>query len=117
MEISKDNIIFTVIDKQSTLIENNQWLITVYDENSLWTELEFNNFIAVMRSLKYTEKIEKECLEVSTNDEDVLIITGLPNIIKYCSSDNHKILQHQWIKKKEIISDTINNLFDFDICT
>ena len=115
MEISKDNIIFTVIDKQSTLIENNQWIITVYDEKSLWTELEFNNFIAVMRSLKYTEKIEKECLEVSTNEEDVLIITGLPHIIKYCSSDNHKILQHQWIKKKEIISDTINTLFDFDI--
>lgn len=115
MEISKDDIIFTVIEKQSVLYENNEWVITIYDENSLWTELEFNNFIGVMRSLKYTEKIEKECLEVSTNDEDILKIIGLPHIIKYCVSDNHKILQHQWIKKKEIISDTIPNLFDFDI--
>jgi hypothetical protein len=115
MEISKDDIIFTVIEKQAVLYENNEWIINIYDDNSLWTELEFNNFVSVMRSLKYTEKIEKEYLEVSTNNEEILKIIGLPHIIKYCMSDNHKILHHEWIRKKEIVSDTVPNLFDFDI--
>ena len=115
MEISKEDIIFTVIEKQAVLYENNEWIINIYDDNSLWTELEFNNFVGVMRSLKYTEKIEKEYLEVSTNNEEILKIIGLPHIIKYCMSDNHRILHHEWIKKKEIVSDTIPNLFDFDI--
>jgi hypothetical protein len=115
MEISKEDIIFTVIERQAVLYENNEWIIDIYDDNSLWTELEFNNFVSVMRSLKYTEKIEKEYLEVSTNNEEILKIIGLPHIIKYCMSDNHKILNHQWIRKKEIVSDTVPNLFDFDI--
>lgn len=115
MEISKEDIIFTILEKHNDLIEDNEWVITIYDDNSLWTELEFNNFISVMRSLNYEEIIEKECLEVSSSNEDILKIFGLPNIIKYCISDNHKPLQHQWIKKKEIISDNISNLFDYDI--
>lgn len=117
MELSKDNAIFTVIEKQSSLIEEKdcEWIISIYDDNALWTELEFNNFIGVMRSLKFEEKIEKECLEVSINNENILKITGLPNIIKYCMSDNYKPLQHEWIIKKTIVSDDIHNLFDYDL--
>ena len=114
MEISKDEIIFNVIEKQANLLDDNEWIIDIYNKDTIWTELEFNNFTSVMRSLKFKEDIGKQYLEVLSG-EDMLRIMNTLNITKYCITDNYKNLPHSWLKKKEIVFDTIENLFDIDI--
>lgn len=120
MEISKDNNIFSIIQNQSDILdETTEWIVdinNVDDEGNIiiWTELEFNNFTSVMKSLKYEEEIGKQYLLVKSG-EDILKITNTPNITKYCVYDNHKIVPHEWIKEKEVLSEDINNLFDTGI--
>lgn len=116
MEISKDDNIFTIIEKQNDLIEENtEWIIDIYNqENTVWTEMEFNNFISVMRTNEYEEDIGKQYLEVSSG-EDILKIYNTLNITKYCMTDTCNKLLHEWIKRKEIVSETVENLFNANI--
>jgi hypothetical protein len=116
MEISRDSVIFSIIEKQGDLIKenDNNWVIDIYNEDTIWTELEFKNFTSVMRSLNFEEDISKQYLEVSVG-ENILKINNTPNITKYCLTDTHKNLQHEWLRKKEYTSDIIQNLFDATI--
>lgn len=111
MELSKNNIIFNIIDKQSNMVTDNEWCINFKNNNSIWTEAEYNNFINVMRSSGYTEEIEKEYLEVSSDDKS-MHIKGYNNIIKYCVSNNLKQKGIIWNNKKYIANDVINDLFN-----
>ena len=43
------------------MIEDNKWCINFKNNNSIWTEAEYNNFINVMRSSGFSEEIEKNC--------------------------------------------------------
>ena len=115
MELSKEEAIFSIINKHSELLEeDNECITNILNGNLTWTENEFNNFNNVMTSLKYQIAIEEEFLEVVC-DEDVLIIKNISNIIKYCSNNDHNLIPHSWIKKKTIASDLIKDLFDVDI--
>ena len=111
MELSKSNIIFNIIDKQSNMIEDNKWCINFKNNNSIWTEAEYNNFINVMRSSGFSEEIEKEYLEVSSDDKS-MCINGYNNIIKYCISNNLKQSNIIWNNKKNITNDIVDNLFN-----
>jgi len=111
MELSKSNMIFNIIDKQFSMVADNKWYIDFKNDNSIWTEAEYNNFINVMRSSGYAEEVEKEYLEVSTDDKS-LHITGYNNIIKYCISNNLKQTNMIWNDKKFITNDTVDNLFN-----
>lgn len=117
MEISKDENIFAILEKQVDLIkeDNTEWIIDIYNqEDNVWTEMEFNNFTSVMRTLGFEEIIGKQYLEVS-NGEDILKILNTPNITKYCVSDTHERLLHEWVKKKEITSEIVDNLFNANV--
>jgi len=115
MELSKEEAIFSIINKHSELlVEDNECIINILNGNLSWTENEFNNFNNVMTSLKYDIAIDEEFLEVAC-DEDVLIIRNITNIIKYCSNNDHNLIPHSWIKKKIVVSDLIKDLFDADI--
>lgn len=112
MEISKDHAIFSILDKQSSLTENSAWIIEfLNDNNSLWTENEYANFVNVMVAAGYNEEIQEEVLEVSA-DENVLQINGISNISKYCISDNYKNTKASWYKEKMLATDIIDDLFD-----
>jgi len=112
MELSKSNVIFNIIDKHTELINlDNKCYIYFKNDNTIWTEAEYNNFINVMRSSGYKEEIEKEYLEESTDDRS-MIIHGYNNIIKYCISNNIKQSSTIWNNKKTIVNDTVDNLFN-----
>lgn len=112
MEIAKDSAIFSIIERQSSMKENNQWMIEFHSENNtLWTETEYMNFVNVMSACGYVEEVESECLEVSM-DDSCLCITGISNIMKYCLSDNYKKLGAKWMKHKYIADDVIDDVFD-----
>lgn len=115
MELSKDELIFPIIDKQYDLLDDtSEWIISILNGQLSWSENEFNNFINVMTSLKFEQKIQEEYLEIAY-DEDILVIKNITNIIKYCSNNNHNLILHEWIKRKIITSETIKDLFDADV--
>jgi len=115
MELSKDEKIFQIIDKQFDLLETtNEWMINILNGNTTWTENEFNNFISVMKSIGYKEIIEDDYLEISSND-DILKINKLSNIIKYCYNENYKELSYEWLKTNIVNIEKINDLFDANI--
>lgn len=115
MEIPKDAIIFSLIEKYLAIKDdNNEFIITFNNKNATWTENEFNNFTKVMRSFNFKEIIDNEFLTIN-NFDNTVIIKGLQNIIKYCSSNNHKSLDHEWIHDNIIIYDIIDDLFDIDL--
>lgn len=112
MEILKTDAIFSIIDRQYTLKEkNHSWKIDFLNNNSLWTENEYENFNNVMSSSGFEEEIEKECLEISY-DNILYNIKGVSNILKICMTDNFKNINSECFKIRNIASDTINDLFD-----
>ena len=85
MEISKDHSIFSIIDKHYSLIEEDCESYIKFANSISWNDSEYENFINVMKSQKYKEDIEKQTLEIYS-DETLLKITGSTNIIKYCQN-------------------------------
>lgn len=111
MEISKDNSIFSIIDRHFSLKgENSEWLIQLSGDTS-WSESEYNNFINVMSSFGYVENIEEEYLD-AINDDVVLKIKKNANILKYCLSDIYNKNNSEWHKEKYLARDEIFDLFD-----
>lgn len=115
MELSKDEVIFQLIDKFFNIKdENNIFTINLKNGNSTWTENEFNNFTNSMNNSDFIQEIEDEFLEINYND-DILKINGLSDIIKFYSNENYLSLKHDIYTKKNILNDTILNLFDADV--
>lgn len=114
MELSKELPIFEVIEKYKEQINENHILeITLNSNGGKYTEAEFINFTNTFNSLKYKEKIEKECLCVSTENIE-LFISGMQHIIKYCHSDSHNT-DAVCNRKSIVLSDKISDLFDDSI--
>jgi hypothetical protein len=44
-----------------------------------------------------------------------MVITGMPNIVKFCVSDSYNTSRTSWNKSKTIVTDTIDDLFDLNI--
>ena len=115
MEISKDEIIFQVIEKHfNSKNENNTFVINFKNGNTNWTENEFNNFTNFMNNSDFIQEIENDYLEINYND-DILKINGISDIVKFYSSENYLSLNHEMYSKKTLLNDNIKNLFDADI--
>jgi len=79
-----------------------------------FTEAEFNNFINTFRNLKYKETIEKEKVKSYTLNE-MVIVNGLSNIVKYCSSsDSFDDKYCKFYKYSSLDFDGICDIFDVD---
>ena len=115
MELSKELPIFNIIDKHLDLINNDTMVLEINftKDKGTFTEMDFNNFTNVLRSLGFEEKIHNECLEV-ISDQDMMIINGMPKILAHCMSNSFDD-KTIWKKKKLTSSDNINDLFDLDI--
>ena len=89
MEILKDDEIFSIIDTHYSLIqENNSECLIKLSNSGEWGENEFANFINVMKTEKYEENIEKQTLQVITEDV-ILEISDSSNILKYSHNPNY----------------------------
>lgn len=112
MEISLNEPIFDIIKNISG--ENNEFIININNDNGVWYENEFTNFINSFRS-NYDEIEKEEYLEVIDNNI-ILEINKLKNIYLYCNSNNYKTNNdyrlYKLIKKRE---ETVKDLFDINI--
>ena len=115
MELEQDLPIFDIINKYLGIEDDSKELvISFHNTGGQFTELEFNNFTNTFRSLGYDQVIEKECLE-ATNGNDIMMVEGLPHIIKYCVTNATDSNKTKWFKTKEIMNENVNDLFDIDI--
>jgi hypothetical protein len=118
MELSKDLPIFSIIKNHIELLKNNDTYeleIAFIKKDGHFVESDFNNFTNVFRSLvDMTEKIESETLE-ATYDSDVMLLSGMPNVLQYCKSDSFDRNNTTWIKSKVIQSDDITDTFDYNL--
>lgn len=115
MELDKELPILNVI---RTYLETNekQYLEIKFDnEDGDHTEFEFNNFTNVFRSLKYKESIGTECVKVFV-ENDVMEITGMPQIVQYCASDDSFDKEKTpFYKKVSIMNDDASGVFDLNV--
>jgi len=112
MELSQDELIFKLIDELKKITPE-QEVIIKFNNNTDWTESEFNNFISMMRN-NYNETIEDECLEIS-NDNNYLIINKIGSIINYCNTNSNNPSNSYWESRIINKTDNINDLFDINL--
>ena len=112
MEISKDHSIFTIIDKHSSLIEEDCECLIKFTNSLNWNEKEYENFINVMKSEKYDQYIDKQILEIYSNDF-LLHIVGNSNIIRYCKYNKTK--DTKLFKNKIISKDIVEDILDSNL--
>jgi len=112
MELSKEELIFKVIEELKKNVIQNEVSLTFHN-NTDWTESEFNNCISILRN-NYPETIEDEYLEVNYNDT-YLKIFKIANILSYCNTNNYTNLNHKWESKTNMKNVNINDLFDVNL--
>ena len=113
MELSKEEPIFKVIEELKKNVVQNEVSVTFHNNNTDWTESEFNNCISILRN-NYKETIDDEYLEVTFN-ETSLQIFKIGNILSYCNTNNYTTLNHKWVSKTNIKNENIKNLFDVNL--
>ena len=117
MEFSKDSEIISILNSSLTLLNNNEFIITINNSsNDLnWSEFEFNNFTSYI-SNEFTETIEDEILEIIDDNDNGVMIYNMSNIIKYCNNESLKdINNYKIFNKKNILTNKLDNLFDYNI--
>ena len=117
MEFSKDSEIISILNSSLTLLNNNEFIITINNSsNDLnWSEFEFNNFTSYI-SNEFTETIEDEILEIIDDNDNGILIYNMSNIIKYCNNESLKdINNYKIFNKKNILTNKLDNLFDYNI--
>lgn len=116
MEFSKDSEIITSLDNSLKLLNDNINYINIeFNNNQNWTENDFNNFTISLTNLDFEEVIDNEKLEVSNDNDNILIIKSMNNIIKFCNYETITNIDTKWINRKNLYSNNINNLFDYNI--
>ena len=105
MELSSTDPIFKIIDGLKSYINDNMVSIKFHNYTD-WTESEFENFVNVLRN-NYKEVIDDEVLEV-VNDDKILKIFKIGNILKYCNTNDHSILNHKWMSSIEVNNEIVN---------
>jgi len=111
MEISKDHSIFSIIEKHYSLIEEDCETYIKFTNALNWSDIVYDNFINVMKSLNYGEEIDKQKLEIYC-DETLLKVSGNTNIIKYCHNSKYNSKNFEWYKNKVISKDIVDDLLD-----
>ena len=118
MEISKDDEIFSIIDTHTSLNQENSCECLIKLTNSgEWTEKEFANFINVMKTEEYDENIDRQTLEVITEDI-ILEIRENSNISKYLRNPtyiNYKDTNISFYKYKILLKNNYDNLFNSNL--
>ena len=115
MEISKDEVIFTSIQKmESLLTDKNDYMIKIINDNGGWSEVEFNNFIHSLH-FNYTELFNEEYLKIQNDDGLILTINKMKNILLYSNSNNYKLTEYSWNKILSSDTEKINDLFDVNL--
>ena len=117
MEISFKEPIFSSIENMMKYMKddgNNEFTVNIINDNGLWSETEFNNFINTFRS-NYKEIEEEEYLDIINDNNIKLTINKIRNILLYCNNNNYKITEHKWNKYIKQNEETINDLFDVNI--
>ena len=115
MEISQDEQIFTSIKTiEQSLKGDNIFIIKLINDNGLWSETEFNNYISSFRS-NYAEIDKEQYLEIVGTNNITLEITSLKNILNYCNTNNYKSGNYKWYKSTQIAEETVNDLLDVNI--
>jgi len=111
MEIFKEDKIFLLIDKHFELIKENTESIIKLVGIGEWTENEYTNFINVMKSENYNEKIEKHVLQIYSEDY-LLELDGDTNIIKYSYNPEYFNSRTNIYKYKILAKDEYDELFN-----
>ncbi len=115
MEISQDEQIFTAIKTMNKLITpDNVFVIKLINDNGLWSETEFNNFISSFRS-NYSEIDREQYLQIIGSDNLILEINKLKNILNYCNTNNYKSGEYRWYKSTLVNEEIITDLLDVNI--
>ena len=119
MEFSKDSDIINILNSSLTLLNNNnEFVISITNFNNLnWSELEFNNFTSsISNNDEIEEIIEDDILEITDDNDNGVLIYNMNNIIKYCNNDSLKDINNfKYINNKKVLSNKIDNLFDYSI--
>lgn len=116
MEIKKDSELIRIIDSILEFKDDN-FKIIINNNNGLnWTEYEFNNFINSISNTNYKETINDEILEVEDEIGNILHISNLSNILKYCNSNVYtNVSNYKFISRNILYQNSESNLFDYDI--
>lgn len=117
MELSKDELIFNVLENLKTYLsvdDNHNHISIKFINNAEFTETEFNNFIQSFRFNKNKEIIKDEYLN-ATFGEFSFTIQKIKNIILYCNSNSLNRTNAIWNKIIEIKKDPIYDLFDINL--
>ena len=116
MELSKDLPLFSIIQTHLDLLQNTdtELEISFSRKEGPFTELEFNNFTNVFRTMKYKELIDTESLEVLA-DNNLMYINGMPNILNHCMTDSYDKINTIWHKTKILSVNDVNDFLDLNI--
>ena len=115
MEFKKDSELIRIIDSILELKEDS-FKITIDNNNLNWTEYEFNNFINSISNTDFKEVINNEVLEIEDENGNILVITDISNILKYCNSNVYtNINNYKWISKNIVYNNLEKDLFDYYI--
>ena len=116
MEFDKDSKLLTIINNAIQIVDNKQFIININNNNLNWTEYEFNNFITSLSNSKFEQLIDDEVLQVEDENNNILEITNISNILKYCNTNQYnKLSKYKWINNKNVLNDSDNTTFDFNI--
>ena len=116
MEFDKDSKLLTIINNAIQIVDNKQIIININNNNLNWTEYEFNNFITSLSNSKFEQLIDDEVLQVEDENNNILEITNISNILKYCNTNQYnKLSKYKWINNKNVLNDSDNTTFDFNI--
>ncbi len=119
MELNKDLPLFAIINNHINLLKNAddtlELEISFYQKSGSFTELEFNNFTNVLRSLGYKEVIDQECLDVVSGTDVMMQVYGMPAILQFCISESFDKQKTVWTRNKVLSLDKIDDLFDLNL--
>ena len=116
MEISKDDAIFTIIDNISLNIHENVENIIKVENDNLWSEDNFYNFVNIMNIEGYIKEEEPQTLHVYSIDY-LLTIKSAKRILYYCNNNNYKHDEDyiDWYKHSVVSKNVVNTLFDSNL--
>jgi hypothetical protein len=116
MEISKDDAIFTIIDNISLNIHENMENIIKVENDNLWSEDNYYNFVNIMNNDGYIKEEEPQTLHVYSTDH-LLTIKSAKRILYYCNNNNYKHDENyiDWYKYNIVSKNVVNTLFDSNL--
>ena len=116
MEISKDDAIFTIIDNISLNKHENIENVIKVENDNLWSEDNFYNFVNIMNNEGYIKEEEPQTLHVYSTDY-LLTIKSAKRILYYCNNNNYKYDENyiDWYKHNVVSKNVVNTLFDSNL--